>query len=70
MIGDHPIIHNMELTGYPDRCTPKYPVCPICGEECETMYKDRYGAYIGCDVCVEVKDAWEVDDCFPEEPSE
>lgn len=30
------------------------------------MYKDRYGAYVGCDVCMETKDAWEVEDCFPE----
>ena len=32
----------------------------------QTKYKDRYGAYVGCDVCVEIKDAWEVEDCFPE----
>lgn len=65
-IPDHPVIQNMERTGYPDGKEPTYPRCPICGEDCETMYKDRYGAYIGCDVCVETKDAWEVPDCFPE----
>lgn len=64
-IPDHPVIRNMERTGYPDGNAPTYPVCPFCGEGCETMYKDRYGAYIGCDVCVETKDAWEVEDCFP-----
>ena len=46
------------------------PRCPVCGEECETMHRDRYGAYIGCDVCVETKDAWEVGDCFPEKEQE
>lgn len=65
-IPDHPAIRNAERTGYADSGEPAYPICPICGEECETMYKNRYGAYIGCDVCVETKDAWEVDDCFPE----
>ena len=63
---DHPVVQNLERTGYPDGKEPHYPRCPICGEESETIYKDRYGAYVGCDVCVEIKDAWEVDDCFPE----
>ena len=42
------------------------PICPICGEECATIYRDRCGAYIGCDVCVETKDAWEDPECFPQ----
>jgi len=63
---DHPVVQNLERTGYPDRKEPRCPRCPICGEECETIYKDRYGAYVGCDVCMETKDAWEVEDCFPE----
>ena len=63
---DHPVVQNMERTGYPDGKEPHYPRCPICGEECETIYKDRYGAYVGCDVCMETKNAWEVEDCFPE----
>lgn len=36
------------------------PICPVCGEECETLYRDSNGEYVGCDVCVEVKDAWEL----------
>ena len=64
-IPDDPVIQNMERTGYPDGKEPRYPRCPCCGEECETMYKDRFGASVGCDDCVETKDAWEVDDCFP-----
>lgn len=36
-----------------------YPICPACGEECNTYYyKD--GEIIGCDQCVDTKDAWEV----------
>lgn len=67
MISDHPVIQNMERTGYPDGKEPPQPVCPVCGAECETMYQDRYdkGEYIGCDVCVEAEDAWEVSECFP-----
>ena len=60
---DHPVIRNMERTGYPDGKEPRYPRCPVCGEECATMYRD--GVYVGCDVCMETKDAWEVSDCFP-----
>lgn len=69
-IPDHPVISNMERTGTPDGKDPTYPHCPICGAECETMVKNRFGAYVGCDVCTETKDAWEVDLCFPEGENE
>lgn len=36
------------------------PICPVCGEECDTLYIDRFGEYIGCNVCIEEKDAWEL----------
>lgn len=36
------------------------PVCPCCGEECIVLYRDRFGEYVGCDSCVEEKDAWEL----------
>jgi len=64
---EHPIIANMERTGYPYVKEPQYPVCQICGEECYTIYKDRFGNVFGCDACVVTTDAWEVDDCFPED---
>ena len=63
---DNPIVANMERTGYPNG-KERWPICPICGQECETVYRDRYGAYSGCDVCSEVIDAWNVPDCFPGE---
>lgn len=69
-IPDHPSIRNAEWTGYSGSREADYPICPVCGESCETMYKDRYGAYVGCDVCMEAKDAWIVDDCFPEKEGE
>ena len=64
---DHPIVQNLERTGYPDGKEPVFPICPVCGEECDTMYKDRYGAYVGCDVCMETVNAWDSDICFPGE---
>ena len=32
--------------------------CPICGEECDTIYKDRDGTIFGCENCVTTQDAW------------
>lgn len=64
---DHPIVRAMEQTGYPGGKEPRFPRCPVCGEECETVFRDRCGVFIGCDICVELEDAWEVSDCFPKE---
>lgn len=64
-IPDHPVIRNMEQTGYPDGKEPIYPRCPVCGEECETVYRNIYLDIVGCDVCLESKDAWEMSNCFP-----
>lgn len=64
-IGDPPDIANTLATGYPSRKKAVWPRCPVCGENCDTMYLDWYGKYIGCNVCVDKRDAWEVDDCFP-----
>ncbi len=63
---DHPIIQNLERTGEPDGREPIYPRCPICGEECETVYSNRTGI-VGCDVCIKEADAWEESKCFPDE---
>lgn len=35
------------------------PRCPVCGAECSTIYRDRYGDAVGCDECVTAIDAWE-----------
>ncbi len=64
---DHPVIRNMERTGYPDGKEPRQPVCPICGAECETMYRECHGVYVGCDVCMRTEDAWEIEYCFPDD---
>lgn len=51
-VPDHPVIRNMERTGYPDGKEPEYPICPICGEECETIYKSKDYDIVGCDECI------------------
>ncbi|MBQ7436064.1 MAG: hypothetical protein IJV30_01915 [Oscillospiraceae bacterium] len=65
-IPDHPEIQRAEREGVQE---PKhYPICPCCGSECETIYMDEpTGIIHGCDVCVKVKEAWEVSECFPDE---
>ena len=50
---DVPVIRSLERTG----CLPweqeeEQAVCPVCGEECETAYYDRYGDVVGCDCCL------------------
>ena len=35
------------------------PICPVCGEECETIYQDANGEILGCDQCIHEVDAWE-----------
>ena len=35
------------------------PCYPWCGEECETLYRDRMGTVFGCEKCVETLDVWE-----------
>lgn len=44
------------------------PICPLCEQVCDTIYRDRYHAEIvGCDRCVEALDADSVSACFPPE---
>lgn len=56
MIKDAPDIRMTEETGYPTDV--RWPVCPVCGENCRWIYK-KDGEVIGCDECVEECDAWE-----------
>ena len=56
---ENPIIANYLRTGYPDGKEPEYPCCPVCGEQCETFFKDERGYIFGCENCVEEVDAWE-----------
>lgn len=60
VILDHPAIRNAEQTGYPDRRKDVEPTCPICGAECDTIYKDKHGDIFGCNDCIKKVEAWEV----------
>lgn len=61
--------HNTDALGagsYPEPpdVPEAIPRCPVCGAECETVYK-RDGDFVGCDVCVKESYAdWEPA-CFP-----
>lgn len=49
---DHPVIRNLERTGWPDGKEPRMPRCPVCGAE------EPYEIYVrghetqGCDACL------------------
>ena len=44
---------------YPSPPDEEMPICPVCGQECETYYKNLNGEVIGCDECVQAVDARE-----------
>jgi len=55
---EHPEISNVLRTGYPHKM-PHVPVCPVCGEECSTIYIDYYGTAVGCEECIGTADAYD-----------
>jgi len=59
---EHPDITKMNTYGTlnPFEPEPIEPTCPCCGKECETFYYDMDGEIFGCDLCVKVKDAFDV----------
>ena len=61
-VRDHPDIEKLMHTG--ETGSGKYPRCPICGAECETLFKDKSGVVFACDECVEKQDAWESEEAF------
>lgn len=63
---DHPDIRSAELTGYGCGHREVYPVCPVCGMECETIYYQDLDI-VGCEECITWRDAWNVSECFPGE---
>jgi hypothetical protein len=54
---DHPMIERLMSTGEGGRGV--YPRCPVCGSECETIFRDKGGFLVGCDECITKVDAWE-----------
>ena len=56
-IPDAPWIREAENDGMPPY--EDGPVCPCCGEECETVYGNQYGDVFACNRCLMEQDAWE-----------
>lgn len=52
---DHPVIVNLQSTGYPDGIVPDEYICPICDEECSFVYLDIDDNIVGCDCCIRVR---------------
>ncbi len=47
------------VTDYPGPPTDSpAPLCPICGEETETLYANIDGEIVGCPECLKFVDAW------------
>lgn len=44
----------------PEEGGEPWPVCPVCGEAADTLYRDIHGDIVGCFNCLQVVDAWEV----------
>lgn len=51
-IPDHPIIRNMETTGYPDGTEPDEPRCPVCGASAPDEIYMHNRELIGCSTCI------------------
>lgn len=68
-IPDHPIIRNLERTGlpHPEIDEDEEPICPVCGEACSTAFLDSNGDALGCENCIQRKDAWDFPDYLPKQ---
>ena len=45
--------------GYYDPPEMKWPICPVCGYECETFYFDNDDHICGCENCISIRDSVE-----------
>jgi len=62
---EHPDITAAQRTGYPAGREPFWPICPICGEETDTVYKQiGTGNIVGCYNCIITIDAWDDPECM------
>ena len=48
--------------GYLDPPEINYPMCPICGNECDTLYFDMNDQICGCDCCISSQNAFEYEE--------
>lgn len=62
----HPVITSMERWGEPDGYLSEV-LCPVCGAEAESFYVDRRGDVLGCEDCVKIREAFNVELLLPGE---
>lgn len=56
---EHPDISRVQQTGlWPDDDGFR-PECPVCKQECQTVYVTSEGFVVGCNRCIERKDAYD-----------
>lgn len=36
----------------------RVPVCPVCGQDCRTIYRAHDFTVVGCDQCIDSLDAY------------
>lgn len=46
--------------------SPDPPRCPVCGADCEWVYKYKHLEIVGCDVCLSPTDAYSQRECYKE----
>lgn len=44
---------------YPEPPERHNPHCPVCGEECDTVFINWLGEVVGCDSCLTDMDAYD-----------
>lgn len=60
---EHPTVTNLVTWGTPDGKAVVEPLCPVCGDPCEIVYRDGAGEIVGCDECLTRIDAWDCPEC-------
>lgn len=63
---EDPRLEQIIRTGFPDNRLDLPPRCPICGRECEDIYIDSEGEVAGCNNCIRKYEAWEREECYPD----
>lgn len=54
---------NLVNWGTPDGKAVAEPRCPVCGDACAYVYRDKAGEIVGCDECLTHIDAWDCPEC-------
>jgi hypothetical protein len=52
---DHPVVEQIERTGYPAALEDERPLCPMCGQEIDFFITDIYNDVKGCTNCLKTR---------------